>query len=69
MVIMDRLQGRDVVADEAQDSWPERFQRLENRHRDGALLHRHPEVPVVVVQKLLDGFPALFKHVHQFWKR
>ena len=38
-------------------------------HGDGALFHRHPEVPVVVVQKLLDGFPALFKHVHQFWKR
>ena len=62
---MDRLQGRDVVADEAQDSWPERFQRLENRHCDGALLHRHPEVPVVVVEKLLDSLATLFEHVHQ----
>ena len=69
MVVVDGLQGRDVVADKAQDSGPECFQRLENRHRDGALLHRHPEVPVVMVEELLDGLATLFEHVHQLCQK
>jgi len=67
VVVVDRLEGRNVVANKTQNSRPECLERLEDGHGDGALLHRHPEVPVVVVEELLDGLTTLLEHVHQLW--
>ena len=45
VVVVDRLEPLDVLADEAEKSRPEGLQGLEHRQGHRALLHGHPEVP------------------------
>ena len=45
MVVVDGLEPLLVLADEAEESRPERLQRLEHRQGHRALLHGDPKVP------------------------